>query len=241
MTARARVFAAMALIFISLFGAAAAHYFGPVVIVWFSPLITDARDVGVTGWPVFLAIQIAVSASGLIPASVIGVVAGLLYGAFVGFLLSAAGTLIGGYIAFQLSRSWMRPFVMKLVSNRPQLARLDEGISREGWQLVCLLRISPTMPFAATSYALGLTRIGLLPYLAGSLASLPALLGYVILGNVTESTLHPDLIAAEQSLNWGLVLAGAGATAVLSLQIWRLFKSAGLLRSPLPAEELSSG
>jgi uncharacterized membrane protein YdjX (TVP38/TMEM64 family) len=228
MSAQARVLAGTALIVISLCGAAAAQCLGPAAILRLNPLIADIRHAGATGWLIFLAIQIAVAASGLIPASLIGVAAGLGYGTTVGFLLSAAGTLIGGCIAFLLGRSLMRPFVAKWVSRRPRLARLDEDISRQGWQLVCLLRISPTMPFAATSYALGLTRIRLLPYLMGSLASLPALLGYVVLGSMVESTLQPDLVMAGRPLHWGLVLVGAAATALLGLQIWRLIKGAGL-------------
>jgi uncharacterized membrane protein YdjX (TVP38/TMEM64 family) len=189
---------------------------------------------GATGWLVFLTMQIAVSSSGFIPGSLIGVAAGLAYGTYIGFLLSAAGTIAGGCIAFQLSRSLMRPFVLKFVSKRQYLVGLDEGISREGWWLVCLLRISPSMPFAATSYALGLSRIGFMPYLMGSLASLPALFGYVILGRVADPTLQPALLTAAQPLHWSLVLVGAASTALLSLQIWRLIKSIGLCRSPLP-------
>jgi uncharacterized membrane protein YdjX (TVP38/TMEM64 family) len=202
--------------------------------LWLKPLIEGVRYTGATGWLVFLAIQVAVSASGFIPASLIGVAAGLAYGPYIGFLLSAAGTLVGGCIAFQLSRSLMRPFVLKFASKRQYLVQLDEGISRNGWWLVCLLRISPSTPFAATSYALGLTRIGFVPYLMGSLASLPALLGYVILGRVVDPTLQPTLFAAAQPLHWGLVLAGSAATALLGVQIWRLIKSKGSCPSPLP-------
>jgi uncharacterized membrane protein YdjX (TVP38/TMEM64 family) len=227
MSAQAGVSAVITLTVISLCGAAAAHYFGPAVMLWLHPVIADVRHTGAIGWLVFLAIQIVVSASGFIPASLIGVAAGLAYGTYIGFLLSAAGTLTGGCIAFQLSRSWMRPFVQKFVSERQYLTRLDEAISREGWWLVCLLRVSPSMPFAATSYALGLTRIGLVPYLMGSLASLPALFGYVILGKAA------DLIAAPQSLHWGLLLAGAVSTVLLGLQIWRLITNISC-RSPLP-------
>jgi uncharacterized membrane protein YdjX (TVP38/TMEM64 family) len=206
--------------------------------LWLNSIIADVRHAGATGWLVFLTIQIAVSASGFIPASLIGVAAGLAYGVWVGFLLSAVGTLIGGCTAFQLSRSLMRPFLLKFVSKRPRLARLDEGISRQGWQLVCFLRISPAMPFAATSYALGLTRIGLLPYLMGSLASLPALFGYVILGSIADPALQPDLIAGAQPLHWGLVLAGSAATALLALQIWRLIKSTGFAPKPVSLQRL---
>jgi uncharacterized membrane protein YdjX (TVP38/TMEM64 family) len=169
MSAQARVVTGITLALISLCGATAAHYLGPTVMLWLKPLIEGVRHTGATGWLVFLAIQIAVSALGFIPASLIGVAAGLAYGTYIGFLLSAAGTLAGGCIAFQLSRSLMRPFVLKFVSKRQYLVGMDEGISRKGWWLVCLLRISPSMPFAATSYALGLTRIGFVPYLIGSL------------------------------------------------------------------------
>src|ERR1700758_4292119 len=111
MSVQARVFSGITLILISLCGAAAAHCYGSTVMFWLKPLIADVRHAGATGWLLFLAIQVAVSASGFIPASLIGVAAGLAYGTFVGFLLSSAGTLIGGCIAFQLSRSLMRPFV----------------------------------------------------------------------------------------------------------------------------------
>ena len=241
MSAQARVFVGITLILISLCGAVAAHYFGPAVMFRLKPLIAEVRHAGATGWLVFLAIQIAVSASGFIPASLIGVAAGFAYGTWVGFLLSATGTLIGGCIAFLLGRSLMRPFVLKFVSKRQYLARLEEGISSHGWWLVCLLRISPTMPFAATSYALGLTRIGLLPYLMGSLASLPALFGYVILGSVADRTLQPALMAVAQPLHWGLVLAGAATTALLGLQIWRLFKNIGLEPKSVGLQRVSSG
>jgi uncharacterized membrane protein YdjX (TVP38/TMEM64 family) len=191
---------------------------------------------------VFLAIQIAVSATGFIPASLIGVAAGFAYGTYIGFLLSAASTLTGGCIAFQLSRSFMRPLVLKFVCKRQHLARLDEAFSRQGWWLVSLLRISPSMPFAATSYALGLTRIGLVPYLMGSLASLPALFGYVILGKAADLTLQPALVAAAQPLHCGLVLAGAASTTLLGLQIWRLIKSIlpcrEVLRPALPSSSI---
>jgi uncharacterized membrane protein YdjX (TVP38/TMEM64 family) len=234
MSGQARVIACITLIIISLSGATAAHYLGPTILLWMKPFIEDIRHAGATGWLVFLAIQIAVSTSGFIPASLIGVAAGLAYGTYIGFLFSAAGTLGGGYIAFQLSRSLMRPFILKFVSQRPYLIGLDEDISRKGWWLVCLLRISPSMPFAATSYALGLTRIGLLPYLMSSLASLPALFGYVILGGVADPTLQPALLTVAQPLHWGLILVGAASTALLSLQVWRLIKSISSCPSPLP-------
>jgi uncharacterized membrane protein YdjX (TVP38/TMEM64 family) len=54
--------------------------------------------------------------------------------------------------------------VERLAALRPRLRNLDALIARDGWKLVCLLRVSPIMPFSATSLALGLSPIGLRDY-----------------------------------------------------------------------------
>jgi uncharacterized membrane protein YdjX (TVP38/TMEM64 family) len=66
----------------------------------------------------------------------------------------------------------------------PRASRL----AQDGWRLVCVLRVSPVMPFAMTSYALGLTGISQRAYLLGTLAALPALLGYVTVGALAGMT-----------------------------------------------------
>ena len=57
-------------------------------------------------------------------------------------------------------------------------ATLDRSVAAEGWRLVCLMRLSPVMPFAPTSYALSLSSVRLADYLIGTLAALPALLAW---------------------------------------------------------------
>ena len=62
-------------------------------------------------------------------------------------------------------------------------------LAQDGWRIVCLLRVSPVMPFAATSYVLGMSAVGIQAYVLGTLASLPALLGYVYIGTLAEAGL----------------------------------------------------
>ncbi len=93
---------------------------------------------------------------------------------------------------------------------------------------MCLMRISPVMPFAATSYALGLTQIGQRAYLLGTLASLPALLGYVVLGALADEGLSAALGSAGP-LRWVLLTAGAVATGLMTLRIGRMLAATGLL------------
>ena len=90
--------------------------------------------------------------------------------------------MIGGWIAFLLARSILRPWIARLVARFPASARFDEAVATEGWRFVMLMRVSPVMPFAATSYGLGLTRVETGAYLIGTLASLPALVLYVAIG-----------------------------------------------------------
>ena len=52
------------------------------------------------------------------------------------------------------------------------------------------------MPFVATSYLLGLSAISLRDYMLGTLAALPALLGYVSLGAFSRAGVSASTGAA---------------------------------------------
>lgn len=135
-----------------------------------------------SNWLAFALGQILVAASGVLPAAMIAMMAGAGLGFGGGLVLSAMATLLGGWIAFVVSRTVLGRPLARWLQHRPQMARIEAAMTAEGWRMVALLRVSPVMPFALTSYALGLTRIGQRDFLLGTLASLPALAGYVALG-----------------------------------------------------------
>src|SRR5690349_10242049 len=60
-------------------------------------------------WFLFLVLQIVVAAVGFVPASFIAIAAGAAYGLIAGFLLSCVGLMVGGSLAFLLSRSALAP------------------------------------------------------------------------------------------------------------------------------------
>lgn len=156
---------------------------------------------------------------GILPASTGAFVAGVCYGIFNGFLVATLATLIGAFISFFLSRSLFRNAIERLLSRSARLQRFDHLMHHEGWKLVCLLRISPIMPFALTSYALGMTSISVRSYFINTLASLPALLGYVMMGHMTGMeavSLHTHNASILKTLL--LMLAFLG-TALL---VWHL-------------------
>jgi uncharacterized membrane protein YdjX (TVP38/TMEM64 family) len=84
--------------------------------------------------------------------------------------------------------------------------------------MVLLLRLSPAMPFSATSYLCGLSRVRQRDYLLGTLASLPALAGYVVAGSLADASLS----ATRSPWHWAVLALGLAASALLTLQVSRI-------------------
>jgi uncharacterized membrane protein YdjX (TVP38/TMEM64 family) len=194
------------------------------IVAWISPAgliaaidasVRTLRNLGFGGAVVFGILQVLVAISGILPASLLGVAAGGMYGLVPGFALAAGGTIAGALAAFCLSRSFFRPTVERLIATRPRLRNFDALITQDGLRLVCLLRISPVMPFSVTSYMLGLSSIDLRSYTIGTLASLPALCGYVFIGTLADAGLSGWSTGANP-LRWILLGIGGAATLVLT-------------------------
>jgi uncharacterized membrane protein YdjX (TVP38/TMEM64 family) len=210
-----------------------------IIAAWLSPgrvtgtaegLMDVVRDLGVRGAVLYAALQVCVAVSGILPASLLGVAAGAIYGLVPGFLLAAASTLAGALLSFFLSRSLLRPTVEHLVARRPRLRDLDALVARDGWKLVCLLRVSPIMPFSATSFVLGLSPIGLRDYTIGTLASLPALCGYVFIGTLANTGLSA-WSAGAGPVRWGLLGIGGVATLLLIVRFGQIAVKLGVAPS----------
>ncbi|WP_460254460.1 TVP38/TMEM64 family protein [Acidiphilium sp. MT5] len=182
------------------------------------------RHLGWIGWLIFALLQTLVALIGILPASLLGLAAGAVYGVALGFGLSAIGIMLGAAIAFALTRSALRPAIAHKLAANQRLARLDHAVGRDGWRLVLLMRVSPVMPFSLTSYALGLSAISPRDYALGTLAALPALLLYVAIGTLSRS----GLAALHGHAPIHLVLIGVAiiATGLLSLRLGRLIANA---------------
>jgi uncharacterized membrane protein YdjX (TVP38/TMEM64 family) len=188
------------------------------------------RGLGFRGAALYVALQTCVALSGILPASLLGVAAGAIYGLVPGLLLAAASTLAGAVLSFFLSRSLFRPSIEYLVARRARVRNLDALVARGGWKLVCLLRVSPVMPFAATSFVLGLSRIGLREYAIGTVASLPALCGYVFIGTLADTSVSA-WNAGASAVRCGLLGIGGLATLLLIASLGQVVVKLGLVSS----------
>jgi uncharacterized membrane protein YdjX (TVP38/TMEM64 family) len=179
------------------------------------------RAMGPLGWVIFIGLEFLVTLVGIVPGALLGIAAGVIYGVATGFCTSAVGIMAGAMAAFGLSRSMLRPWIGHVLARHGRLAMLDGMLAKEGWRIVALLRISPVMPFSITSYALGFSGITARDYILGTLASLPSLLGYVVIGTLGGLSLSAGTRDGAD-IHFVLLALGVVATLALTIHLSRL-------------------
>jgi uncharacterized membrane protein YdjX (TVP38/TMEM64 family) len=110
-------------------------------------------------------------------------------------------------------------------------------VGREGFKIVALLRLSPVFPFNLLNYALGLTKVTFLQYLAACIAMLPGTLLYVYYGKAAGSlaALAGGVKSEKGPGSWIVLGLGLVATIVVTTFVTRLAGKA--LRQEIDAPE----
>lgn len=109
-----------------------------------------------------------------LPAFVITLTNGLLFGALWGGLLSWSSAMAGAWLCFWLSRTLGRPFAERVVG-QTALDVADRFFLQYGVQAILVARLLPFVPFDPISYAAGLTKMSVVRFLvATGLGQLPA-------------------------------------------------------------------
>lgn len=92
------------------------------------------------------------------PAEFITVTNGLVFGFAKGVVVTWIGAMTGAVLAFGLSRSLGRPFVLRLLSER-QEHRMEEWVDRLGTDTLLVGRFIPAISFNLMNYAAGLAPV----------------------------------------------------------------------------------
>ncbi|KAK9869092.1 hypothetical protein WJX84_010194 [Apatococcus fuscideae] len=213
----------------------------------------------ITGGSAFLALYV-VAVIIMFPASILACAAGAVFGVPLAFILVWAANSIGQTLAFLVGRHLMQAAVKGWTQKRfPRWASIDAALSREGWKLVALLRLSPLIPWNILNYALSITSLPLPTYaIASCLAVIPWCLMFVYVGSlahtvadVVEGNLAPTttLSVTIASASAFLLVAGVAYTTLIARRAIRAalqtgvpndggtemaddLESAGLLQSP---------
>jgi uncharacterized membrane protein YdjX (TVP38/TMEM64 family) len=163
-----------------------------------------------------------------VPASLLTLAAGAIFGLAEGTLLVFVAAVLGSTAAFLLSRTVARDAIARRVEGDRRFAAIDRAIEREGRRIVILLRLSPVFPFVLLNYALGLTRVRLADYLVASIGMLPGTLLYVYSGKVAGdlATLAGGAAVPRGAGYYAVIGLGFAATAVVTVLVTRVARRA---------------
>ncbi|HYM32829.1 MAG TPA: VTT domain-containing protein [Candidatus Cybelea sp.] len=138
-----------------------------------------------------------------LPGSFIGVAGGALFGPVWGAIYTLVGATAGATLAFLAARYVASEWVATRAGGR--LKQLIEGVEAEGWRFVAFTRLVPLFPFNLLNYALGLTRIGLMPYVIASFICMaPGTIAYTYLGYAGREA----FASGEAPVQKGLIALG---------------------------------
>jgi len=141
-----------------------------------------------------------------LPAFVVAMVNGLLFGAFWGSLLTWSTAVVGSVVCFYIARGLGRPAAERFGTKRA-IRRVDDFFRRYGTASVLIARLIPLMSFSAVSYFAGLTSMSLRAYLAATAVGiLPATVLFCVLGGQMTDWYRFGLYAVIGVV--GLVLLG---------------------------------
>lgn len=154
-----------------------------------------------------------------IPASVVQLTNGIVWGTFVGTILNIIGQTGGAIVAFAISRSLGKGAVEGLAGklDKPQI---EGWLVRWGAKALFMIRAIPGMPSDFTSYICGLTRMPFRTYLT-----------VTILGYIPQSLLYAVLGDRVMHLFWWFVVGGLVFSVVLAIGTWVVNSRRGKARS----------
>ena len=149
------------------------------------------------------------------------------YGQAAGVLLATLavqlGAMAGGAAAFLAGRFLLRGFVAGLARRYVVVRALDGAMREQGLRILCLLWLSPILPWNILNWLLAGTALPFRSFCLGWAAMLPETLLWCYLGSLLQSLADATSGGGTQppALRYGLLGAGAAcAAATLWVLTW---------------------
>ena len=185
------------------------------------------NGLGPWGPVAFVAGYIAASVA-LVPAALLTLAAGAIFGVVEGVAVAFVGASLGASAAFVIARYAARGRVERRIAGNERFRAIDRAIGREGRKIVLLLRLSPVFPFNLLNYALGLTRVRFIDYVLAMPGMLPGAILYVYTGKVAGdvAALAGGVAPARSAGYYGVLGLGLAATASVTVIVTRAARRA---------------
>ena len=156
---------------------------------------------------------IALSLPAALPMTVAG---GLFFGPWVGGLAAAIGCTLGGTIVYLVCRTAAGDVLRRTAGAR--VAEIEDGVRRDAFFYILMLRLLPVMPFGLTTLALGFLEIPVLTFTAATFVGIiPLSFIYARLGSGLNAAFASHRRLNLHSLLQPPILLALAALALLSL------------------------
>ncbi|PSS33900.1 TVP38/TMEM64 family membrane protein like [Actinidia chinensis var. chinensis] len=190
-------------------------------------LLWVEQDLGPWG-PLVLAVAYIPLTVLAVPASILTLGGGYLFGLPVGFVADSIGATVGAGSAFLLGRTIGRSFVTSKLKDYPQFRAIAIAIQRSGFKIVFLLRLVPLLPFNVLNYLLSVTPVSLGEYMLASwLGMMPITLTLVYVGTTLKDL--SDVTHGWHDFSktrWAMIIAGFVMSVVLLVCVTKVAKAA---------------
>jgi uncharacterized membrane protein YdjX (TVP38/TMEM64 family) len=148
-----------------------------------------------------------------IPISGLILMAGTLYGFWMGYLLAAFSALLSVAVCYAVGKKIWRQRVEDLRRGHPRFEIVLEAVSKHGYILVFLIRLNPFLPFTVLNYLFTIPKLDPRKYLLSSfLALTPDIFFYLYVGHIGNVLLEDP---SEVSV-WTWLILGVAAVATVT-------------------------
>ena len=170
----------------------------------------------------------ALAVVALIPASLMTIAAGAMFGLVRGAIYALIGATLGSTAAFLLGRHVAREIVERRLARMPRVEAIERAVSARGRRIVLLLRLSPVVPFNVLNYVLGLTTISVWDFMFASIGTIPGAIVYAYGGKVTGEALAlaGQAEVPKDASYYAVLLAGLAATVAATAVVARTARRA---------------
>ena len=175
----------------------------------------------------FISIYIG-STVAFLPAFILTLGAGVLFGVWLGSVYVFIGATLGSIAAFLIGRYLARDWVAKKIVDNDKFTAIDRAVGKEGLKIVLLTRLSPAFPFNLLNYAFGVTGVSIQDYVIGSIGMIPGTIMFVYIGSLAGSLalIGTDAQPTNPTLQWTIRIVGLIATIGVTVYVTRLAKQA---------------
>jgi len=122
----------------------------------------------------------------ILPGSWLSLLAGFLYGPFLGTLIVFVSAYLGASISFLLSKKFFNSRIKNIIKKFSKLSLLEKIITKGGLRLIILTRLSPLFPFSLLNYFYGLNKVSFKDFSISLFCILPGSYLYCSLGSLAN-------------------------------------------------------